>query len=211
MRNYLARLGWSHGNDEFFTTEQAVAWFDLGHLGKAPARFDFDKLEALSGQHIRAADDDGLLAEVEGFLAAQKRPPLKAGVRAQMLRVMPELKTRARTIPQILEMADFLLGSRPFVPDAAAAKVMASVPDGMLGRLTSRLRDASWTAGDLEAVVRDFAASEGLGLGKVAQPLRVALTGRTVSPGVFDMMQVLGREESLARLRECAGAAPAAT
>ena len=108
-------------------------------------------------------------------------------------------------------MADFLLGSRPFVPDAAAAKVMASVPDGMLDRLTSRLRDANWTAGDLEAVVRDFAASEGLGLGKVAQPLRVALTGRTVSPGVFDMMRVLGREESLARLRECAGAAPAAT
>ncbi len=211
MRNYLARLGWSHGNDEFFTTAQAVEWFDLGHLGKAPARFDFDKLEALSGQHIRAMDDEGLLAEVEGYLAAQNRPPLKAGVRAQMLAIMPELKTRARTIPQILEMADFLLGSRPFVPDAVAVKVMAAVPDGMLDRLTSRLRDANWTAGDLEAVVRDFAASEGLGLGKVAQPLRIALTGRTVSPGVFDMMRVLGREESLARLRECAGAAPAAT
>jgi len=211
MRNYLARLGWSHGNDEFFTTEQAIAWFDLGHLGKAPARFDFDKLEALSGQHIRASDDGVLLAELDAYLAAQHRPRLKEGVRAPMLQIMPELKTRARTIPQILEMADFLLGSRPFLPDAAAAKVMASVPDGMLGRLTSRLRDANWTAGDLEAVVRDFAASEGLGLGKVAQPLRIALTGRTVSPGVFDMMQVLGREESLARLRECAGAAPAAT
>jgi glutamyl-tRNA synthetase len=211
MRNYLARLGWSHGNDEFFTTEQAVAWFDLGHLGKAPARFDFDKLEALSGQHIRAADDAALLTEVEAFLAAHKNPPLKKGVRAQMLQIMPELKTRARTIPQILEMSNFLLGSRPFVPDAAAAKVMASVPDGMLERLTSRLRDASWSAVDLEAVVRDFAASEGIGLGKVAQPLRVALTGRTVSPGVFDMMQVLGRDESLARLGECAGAASATT
>jgi glutamyl-tRNA synthetase len=211
MRNYLARLGWSHGNDEFFTTDQAVAWFDLSHLGKAPARFDFDKLEALSGQHIRAADDAVLLAEVENYLAAQNRPPLSGGVRGQMLQMMPELKTRARTIPQILDMARFILDSRPFRPDAAAAKVLGSVPDGMLGRLTSRLRDASWTAGDLEAVVRDFAASEGLGLGKVAQPLRIALTGRTVSPGVFDMMQVLGREESLARLRECAGAAPAAT
>ena len=90
MRNYLARLGWSHGNDEFFTTEQAVAWFDLGHLGKAPARFDFDKLEALSGQHIRAADDAALLAEVEGYLAAQNRPPLKAGVRA------PDARDHAR-------------------------------------------------------------------------------------------------------------------
>ena len=127
-----------------------------------------------------------------------------------MLQVMPELKTRARTIPQILDMAHFLLGSRPFVPDAAAAKVMAAVSDGMLDKLTSRLRDASWAAGDLEAVVREFAAAEGLGLGKVAQPLRVALTGRTVSPGVFDMMQVLGREETLARLAECAGAAPVA-
>jgi glutamyl-tRNA synthetase len=211
MRNYLARLGWSHGNDEFFTTEQAIAWFDLSHLGKAPARFDFDKLEALSGQHIRAADDTGLLAEIDAYLAAQKRPPLKEGIRAQMLAVMPELKTRARTLPQILDMAHFLLGTRPFVRDAAAARVMASVPDGMFGRLTSRLRDANWTAGDLEAAVRDFAASEGLGLGKVAQPLRVALTGRTTSPGVFDMLQVLGREESLARLRECADATSAAT
>jgi glutamyl-tRNA synthetase len=211
MRNYLARLGWSHGNDEFFTTAQAIEWFDLRHLGKAPARFDFDKLEALSGQHIRAMDDAALLAEVESYLAAQNRPRLRGGVRTQMLQIMPELKTRAKTIPQLLEMASFLLGHRPFVPDAAAAKVMATVPDGMLDRLTSRLRDVSWTAGDLETVVRDFAASEGLGLGKVAQPLRIALTGRTVSPGVFDMMQVLGREESLARLRECAGAAPAAT
>jgi glutamyl-tRNA synthetase len=155
-------------------------------------------------------DDAALLAEVEGYLAAQHRPLLTNGVRAQMLQIMPELKTRAKTIPQIIDMAAFLLDDRPFLPDAAAAKVMASVPDGMVERLTSRLRDASWTAGDLEAVVRDFAASEGLGLGKVAQPLRVALTGRTISPGVFDMLQVLGREESLARLRECAGAAPAA-
>ena len=131
-----------------------------------------------------------LLAEVEGFLAAQKRPPLTSGERApDAARSMPELKTRAKTIPQLLEMAHFLLGRGPFVPDAAAAKVHGGVPDGMLDRLTSRLQDASWTAGDLEAVVRDFAASEGLGLGKVAQPLRVALTGRTVSPGVFDMMR----------------------
>ena len=101
MRNYLARLGWSHGNDEFFTTEQAVAWFDLSHLGKAPARFDFAKLESLSGQHIRAADDAALLAEVEGFLAAQKSRRLTRGERAQMLAAMPGLKERARTIPQI--------------------------------------------------------------------------------------------------------------
>jgi glutamyl-tRNA synthetase len=204
MRNYLARLGWSHGNDEFFTTEQAIAWFDLSHLGKAPARFDLGKLEALSGQHIRAAADDEVLAEVEGFLAVQKRSPLTPLQRARMLRGMQGLKERARTIPQILDMAHYILGERPFVPDDAAAKVLASVSHGMLERLTSRLQNATWSPGELETAVRDFAGTEGLGLGKVAQPLRIALTGRTVSPGVFDMMDVLGREESLARLADCA-------
>jgi glutamyl-tRNA synthetase len=204
MRNYLARLGWSHGNDEFFTTAQAIAWFDLSHLGKAPARFDLGKLEALSGQHIRAADDDALLAEAEQFLAVQKRSPLTPAQRARMLRGMQGLKERARTIPQILDMAHYILGERPFVPDAAAVKVLASVSHGMLERLTSRLQNATWAAGDLQAAVRDFASTEGLGLGKVAQPLRVALTGRTVSPGVFEMLDILGREESLARLADCA-------
>jgi glutamyl-tRNA synthetase len=209
MRNYLARLGWSHGNDEFFTTEQAVAWFDLTRLGKAPARFDFAKLESLSGQHIRAADDAALLAEVEGFLAAQHGRTLTDAEREQMLRAMPGLKARAKTLPQIVEMAKFILGKRPFRPDTAAEKVLLAVSDNTLVDLTSRLRDASWTAGDLEAIVRDFAAAESLGLGKVAQPLRVALTGRTVSPGVFEMMEILGREESLARLEDCARTAPA--
>jgi glutamyl-tRNA synthetase len=204
MRNYLARLGWSHSDDEFFTTEQAIAWFDLTHLGKAPARFDFAKLESLSGQHMRAAEDAALLAEVEAFIASQRQPPLSPLQRERMLRAMPGLKERARTIPQLIEMAHYIVGSRPFEPDAGAAKALASAPDGMLARLTSRLQNASWTASGLEAAVRDFAEGESLGLGKVAQPLRGALTGRTVSPGVFDMLVVLGREESLARLADCA-------
>jgi glutamyl-tRNA synthetase len=208
MRNYLARLGWSHGNDEFFTTAQAIAWFDLSHLGKAPARFDYGKLEAMSGQHMRAADDADLLAEIEAFLAAQNRPPLTEAERAQMLRAMPGLKERARTIPQVLEMAHFILGARPFRPDAAAAKVLAGVPRELLADLTSRLQHARWTPGELEAVVREFAQSQALALGKVAQPLRVALTGRTVSPGVFDMLGILGRDESLARLGDCIETAP---
>jgi glutamyl-tRNA synthetase len=204
MRNYLARLGWSHADDEFFTTAQAIEWFGLSSLGRAPARFDFAKLENLSGQHIRAADDAALLAEIEAFLAAQKMPGFTPLQRARMLRAMPGLKERARTIPQILDMAHYITGSRPFEPDAAAVKVLDSVSHRMLERLTSRLQHASWTASDLEAVVRDFADAESLGLGKVAQPLRVALTGRTVSPGVFDMLEILGREESLARLGDCA-------
>ncbi len=133
MRNYLARLGWSHGNDEFFTTEQAIAWFDLSHLGKAPARFDLAKLESLSGQHIRAADDAALLAEVEAFLAAQKMPPLSATVRAQMLRAMPGLKERARTIPQILDMASFILADRPIAPEAPGRRPPRRRAAGNLG------------------------------------------------------------------------------
>lgn len=204
VRNYLARLGWSHGNDEFFTTAQAVAWFDLGQIGKAPARFDLSKLEHLSGQHIRATPDAELLAEVEAYLAAHNQPGFTPALRAQLLAAMPGVKERARTIPQILDMARFLLGQRPFAPDEAAQKVLATSPPGLLARLTSRLRDASWTASDLEAVLREFAAAESLGLGKIAQPLRIALTGRTVSPSVFDMMVILGREESLARIGDCA-------
>jgi len=204
MRNYLARLGWSHGNDEFFTTEQAIAWFDLGHLGKAPARFDFSKLAHLSGQHIRVAEDAPLLAEIEAFLASQHRAPLPETRRADLLRAMPGMKERAKTIPELLEMGRFLLMERPLEPDLAAAKLLDPPARGMLGRLASRLQHGEWTAVDLETHLRDFAAAEGLGLGKVAQPVRAALTGRSVSPSVFDMMNILGREESLARLYDCA-------
>jgi glutamyl-tRNA synthetase len=203
MRNYLARLGWSHGDDEFFTTEQAVEWFDLAQIGRSPARFDFAKLENLSGQHIRAAEDGVLLAHVENFLAAQKKPPLDDTQRGRMLRAMPGLKERAKTIPQMLEMARFLLNSRPMEPDKAASKVLDSVSQSMLTDLTSRLQHANWTGPELEGAVRAFAQAESLGLGKIAQPLRVALTGRTVSPSVFDMMEILGKEESLARLEDC--------
>ncbi len=211
MRNYLARLGWSHGNDEFFTTEQAVSWFDLDHLGKAPARFDFSKLENLSGQHMRVMADADLLVEVESWLAARGMPALTEHQRTLMSRGMPGLKERAKTIPELLEMARYILADRPFAPDAAAAKALGAVPPHTLTALISRLQHASWTRKDIEAAVRDYATGESLGLGKVAQPLRAALTGRTVSPGVFDMMEVLGREESLARLADCAGAMESGT
>jgi glutamyl-tRNA synthetase len=206
MRNYLARLGWSHGDDEFFTTEQAVQWFDLGRIGRSPARFDFAKLESLCGQHIRAASDAALLAAIEDYLAAHNRPTPDPALRSAMLRAMPGMKERAKTIQDLLEMARFLLESRPIEPDAAGAKVLQNVSHGMLGGLTSRLQNASWTASDLEASLRAFAEDESVGLGKIAQPLRVALTGRTVSPSVFDMMVILGKDESLARIGDCARA-----
>ncbi|MBP7241038.1 glutamate--tRNA ligase [Amaricoccus sp.] len=209
MRNYLARLGWSHGNDEFFTTEQAIAWFDLDHLGKAPARFDFSKLTHLSGQHIRVAADDALMAELDAFLASQQKPPLEPQRRKMLLRAMPGMKERAKTLPELLEMGRFALIDRPVEADAAGAKLLDPASRGMLGRLTSRMQHASWTASGLEAYVRNFAADEGLGLGKVAQPVRAALTGRAISPSVFDIMEILGPEETLARLAECAEGEPA--
>ncbi len=211
MRNYLARLGWSHGDDEFFSTEQAIDWFDLPQIGKSPARFDFAKLENLSGQHIRTADDARLVEAIADYLAVQHLPPLTDDQRHKLLGAMPGMKQRAKTIPQLIEMGAFILDPNPSVPDPKAEKILASVSHGMLKRLTTRLQHVSWNAHDLEAALRDFAESESLGLGKLAQPLRVALTGRTVSPSVFDMMEVLGPDESLARITRYAADLPAET
>ncbi len=202
MRNYLARLGWSHGDDDFFTTEQAVEWFNLDSIGKSPARFDFKKLENLSGQHIRAMENSKLLAELETFIASQHMPPLTDEQRAMFLKGMDSLKERAKTFHELLEMAHYFLGERPFEPDQKAKKFLDTVSRGMLNRLTSRLRDVSWTQENLEAEIREFAEAEGLKLGKVAQPLRAALTGRTVSPSVFEMMVLLGKDETIARLED---------
>ena len=202
MRNYLARLGWSHGDDEFFSTAQAIEWFNLDAIGRSPARFDFKRLENLSGQHIRAADNTALFEEVAAFVAAQNGPAFSDKQKQVFIDTMDELKSRARTIPELLDMAHFFLGSRPFTPDAKAAQLLDTVSRGMLNRLTSRLRDARWSKEILEAEVREFAEAEALKLGKVAQPLRAALTGRGVSPSVFDMMVIIGKEETLARLED---------
>ncbi|PCJ75359.1 MAG: glutamate--tRNA ligase [Rhodobacteraceae bacterium] len=202
MRNYLARLGWSHGDEDFFTTEQAIEWFSLDKVGKSPARFDFKKLENLSGQHIRATDNAKLLQEIERFVASQHMPELTPRQREMFIAGMDGIKERAKVLPELLEIAYYFLGERPFLPDEKAGHFLTTVSRGMLNRLTSRLRDATWTLEELEAEIRAFAEVEDLKLGKVAQPLRVALTGRTVSPSVFDMMVQLGKEECIARLED---------
>ena len=202
MRNYLARLGWSHDDDDFFTTKQAVEWFSLDKIGKSPARFDFKKLENLSGQHIRAMDNVELLKEIEEYVASQHMKPLTNTQRNLFITGMNGIKERAKTLPELMEIAYYFLGERPFLPDEKAGHFLTTVSRGMLNRLTSRLRDATWTLEELEAEIRAFAEAEGLKLGKVAQPLRVALTGRTVSPSVFYMMVQLGKEESIARLED---------
>jgi glutamyl-tRNA synthetase len=202
MRNYLVRLGWSHGDDEFFTTEQAIDWFDLDAVGRSPARFDVKKLEALSGQHIRTMDDEKLVSEVEAYVALQNMPSLSAEQRATMLAAMPGLKERAKTLAELVDMANYFLGARPFEPDEKAAEQLDTVSRGMLKRLTTHLQNASWAPDELEAQVRAFSEIEGLKLGKVAQPLRAALTGRTISPSVFDVMATIGKDETLLRLED---------
>jgi glutamyl-tRNA synthetase len=204
MRNYLARLGWSHGNDEFFTTDQAIEWFSLAGIGKSPARFDFKKLDNLSGQHIKAASERRLIGALGQYLRATGQPALDSEQIAALQHAMPTLKDRAKKLPELIDKAHFILSKRPFKPDAAAAQQLDSVSRSMLNRLTPRLRNASWEPDSLEAVLRDFAEQENLKLGKVAQPLRAALTGRTVSPSVFDVMRLIGQDETIARLEDAA-------
>jgi len=205
MRNYLARLGWAHGDDEFFTDEQAKAWFDLDGINKAPARFDFKKLANICGQHIAASDDAALLHELEAFLAATGAEPLTNDQRDAMSQAMPSLKDRAKTFPELLEKAQFCLISRPIAPDEKAAAALDDVSRGILKELTPQLQTASWTRDALEALVADLAEAHETKLGKLAGPLRAALAGRSVSPSVFDMMLVLGRDETIARLQDAAG------
>ncbi|SHG37120.1 glutamate--tRNA ligase [Cognatishimia maritima] len=204
MRNYLARLGWSHGDDEFFTDAQAQEWFDLDGIGKAPARFDFKKLENICGQHIAQADDAALLHEIENYRLVNGESPLDEATSVLLREAMYCLKDRAKTFPELLEKAAFVLAKRPITPDEKASKNLDDVSRGILKELTPQLQNASWSREGLEAVTNTFAEAKEIKFGKMAGPLRAALAGRAVTPSVFDMMLVLGRDESIARLQEAA-------
>ena len=205
MRNYLARLGWSHGDHEFFTTDQAIAWFNLDGIGKSPSRFDFKKLDNLSGQHIATSEDNNLLQQLEAYLAATERPSLTPDQKQGLSRGMYCLKERAKSFPQIMEKAEFILASRPIKPDEKAAKLIDAVSRSILNQLTPPLQNVSWAREALEEVATKVAEANNVKFGKIAGPLRAALAGRTTTPSVFDMMLVLGREETIARLTDAAG------
>ena len=205
MRNYLARLGWSHGDDELFDDAQARAWFDLAGIGRAPARLDFKKLEHVSGWHIARMEDDDLLREITAFRAARGEAPLSDRQAAWLRPALPVLKTKARTLPALLEQAHFALIARPLEIDGKAAAALDIVSRGILKELTAAVQHASWERNELEAAVKQIGESHGLGLGKIAAPLRAALAGRSSTPSVFDMMTSLGRDETLARLQDQAG------
>ncbi|WP_339113041.1 glutamate--tRNA ligase [Thioclava sp. GXIMD2076] len=202
MRNYLTRLGWSHGDDEFFSDEQAREWFDLGGIGKSPARLDFKKLANICGQHIAVMNDADIVAQIDGYLAAAEQPLLSDAQKADLERAMYCLKDRAKTFPELLEKAAFVLNQRPLELDEKSEKALDAVYRGILKELTPQLQNASWTREELEAIVQTVAEAHGLGLGKLAAPLRSALAGRSVSPSVFDMMLILGRDETVARLSD---------
>jgi glutamyl-tRNA synthetase len=204
MRNYLARLGWAHGDAEFFTSRQAMQWFDLKGIGRAPARLDFKKLDHICGQHIAAGNDAALLHELEAFLAVTGRPALTPTQHGRMLHGMSSLKERAKNFHELLDKARYILESRPVSRDEAADKALDEVSRSILKTLTPRLQNASWTKENLEAILTGAAAEYGIGFGKLAAPLRAALAGRTVSPSVYDMMLVIGQDETVARLEDAA-------
>ena len=241
LRNYLARLGWSHGDDELFSTAEAISWFDVADVGKSPARFDFAKLSDLNGQYIRQTPDADLLVHLAACLPgigthdeiaatidpkappradfalmkelAVVRPDLKTGkdllaaFRAagadRLAAALPSLKERAKTLPDLAAGMLYLIAQRPLKLDDKALKLLDGDAKAALTQMAP-LFDAvpRWEATALESVVRQFAETNNLKLGKIAQPLRAALTGRAVSPPVFDVMAVLGKAEAMARIKD---------
>ncbi|MCV2892285.1 glutamate--tRNA ligase [Lentibacter sp. XHP0401] len=204
MRNYLARLGWSHGDDEFFTDTQALEWFDLPSIGKSPARFDFKKLENLCGQHIAHTENAALLHELQEYLVATDQLSLPEAKKTLLEAAMPQLKERAKTYGELLDKATFIMADRPIVPDEKAAGALDTVSRGILKELTPHLQNVSWCRLDLEALLNGFAEERDTKFGKLAAPLRAALAGRSATPSVFDMMLVLGRDETIARIEDAA-------
>jgi glutamyl-tRNA synthetase len=212
LRNYLVRLGWSQGDREFFSTEEMIAAFDLSSIGRSPSRFDFAKLENMNGHFMRAMPDGELLAALIDSLPYLNGGPeiaakLDESMRVKLAAAMPGLKERAKTLVELLDGAGFLFAQRPLGLDERASEIIASGGRAHLAALLPRLRALSdWTSAATEAVVRDYALENGAKLGQIAQPLRAATTGRATSPGIFDVLAVLGREESLGRLADQAGA-----
>jgi len=208
LRNYLVRLGWSHGDQEIFSTEEMIAAFDLPQIGRSPARFDLAKLESLDGHYIRGSTDATLLDAIDrllphlangGAIAAKMNPRL----REQWLAAMPSLKERAKTLVELIEGAHFLLADRPVPLDEKATALLTPQARAQLKEIEPELAAVEpWTAETTESAVRAFAERKGVKLGAVAQPLRAALTGRTTSPGIFEVLTLLGKPESLARVAD---------
>jgi glutamyl-tRNA synthetase len=203
LGNYLLRLGWGHGDEEIISRENAIEWFDLADVGRSPSRFDIKKLENLNGHYIREADN-GRLAD----LAARRIErligrPLAESDLTTLARAMEVLKPRAKNLTELAESGTFLVKTVPLDVDERAAALLEGQASELLARVHTDLSDlGEWSAEAAEDAVRGVAEQAGDKLGQVAQPLRAALTGRATSPGIFDVLLLLGREESLARLAD---------
>ncbi|WP_039019113.1 glutamate--tRNA ligase [Halocynthiibacter namhaensis] len=204
MRNYLARLGWSHGDDEFFSDAQALDWFDFNGIGKGAARFDFKKLENLSGQHIAASENAALLHEIKDWADLQSDVAFNSDQISAITPGLDAIKNNVKKFADIIVKSHFNLIKRPIEVEEKAAKHLDNVSRSILKELTPQLQNASWSRDDLEACANDFCAAREMKFGKLAGPMRAALAGRAATPSVFDMMLVLGREETCARLRDAA-------
>ena len=208
LRNYLVRLGWSHGDQEVFSTQEMIDAFNLSSIGRSPARFDYAKLENLNGLYMRQSDDRELLEALKVILpeigpARGLGPELSPELEAKFLAAMPGLKERAKTLVELLDSAFYLYAQRPLQLDEKAKGLLDAAARGRLPGLAEALAAVNdWSPAPLEAAVRAYAEANGLKLGQAAQPLRAALTGRAMSPGLFDVMAVLGRDETLARLAD---------
>ena len=201
VRNYLLRLGWSHGDDEVISTDEAIGWFDLPAIGRSPARFDLKRLTTLNQHYIRRADDSRLAELAAGHAAGKLGRDITETQSALLARAMPVLKERARTVAELADNALFLFRSRPLAFDSKAVNVLDTDAVAHLAALRRHLASlGEWNETSLEHCAREFAGTRGVGLGRVAQPLRAALTGSTVSPPIFHVLALVGREESLLRI-----------
>lgn len=208
LRNYLVRLGWSHGDQEIFSTEEMIAAFDLPQIGRSPARFDFAKLESLNGHYMRSSADADLVAALESLLphiagGAELTKVMTPALRAKLVAAMPSLKDRSKTLVELFEQSRFIWQKRPLVLDEKAQAALTESAKDILRSILPELEGiGDWNAASVETAIRGFAERSGVKLGAVAQPLRAALTGRTTSPPIFDVLSVLGRDETLGRLHD---------
>jgi glutamyl-tRNA synthetase len=202
LNNYLLRIGWGHGDEEMIDRERAIALFDVAGIGRSPGRTDQKKLENINGHYIRAADDARLTDLTSPFVAQKIGRDLTATDMDLLRRSMPVLKPRAKDLLELAEGATFLFRTRPLDMEDRALPLLEGQGARLLAAASAALSSVEWTNEALDAAVRGVAEEAGVGLGKVAQPLRAALTGRTTSPGIFDVLLLLGRDESLARLSD---------
>ncbi len=207
LRNYLVRLSWSHGDQELFSTDEMIQHFDLDKVGRSAARFDFQKLENLNGQYIRASSDDELMSALDVVIphladGKDRLSSLTPQRREQLRAAMPGLKERAKTLLELLDNASFIFSERPLALDEKAEKILNDEARAYLKGLLPLLETVDWTAEAIESMVRAYTGEAGIKLGAVAQPLRAASTGKSTSPPVFDVLAILGREESLARIKD---------